>query len=312
MKMVRPPRLRVGASVAVVAPGGPLSPEQLRPGLEILESWQLRPIVMPHVHQSWGYLAGSDDERLGDLISAWEDRTVSAIISARGGYGSMRIVDRFDYGLAARHPKAFVGFSDITAFHLALLKRARLVTFYGPMVGMDKELWAVEREHQTLRKLLLGEAGPGPLPSIPKSEPPLTVVPGVAEGVLIGGNLSMITASLGSPDQPNTEGALLVVDEWGEVPYRIDRMFTQLARAGLLQRISGLILGDIFSTRDGVRARRQIEAELVQDQIRVIGVPTILGFPVGHSQSMTTFPLGVRSRLDASSCTVELLEPATV
>jgi muramoyltetrapeptide carboxypeptidase len=309
--MVKPPRVRAGDSVAVVAPGGPLTPEELQPGLEILESWQLRPIVMPHVHGSWGYLAGSDDERLVDLASAWEDRNVSAIISARGGYGTMRIVDRFDYGLATRHPKVFVGFSDITALHLALLKRARLVTFYGPMVGMDKELWAVEREHQTLRRLLMGEVPPGPLPSVPKTEPPLTLVPGVAEGALIGGNLSMIAASLGSSDQPNTDGVLLVLDEWGEVPYRIDRLFTQLARAGLLERIGGLILGDIFSTREGVRARRQVEADIVQEQIRELGVPTVIGFPVGHSQSMTTLPLGVRSRLDASARTVELLEPAT-
>lgn len=309
--MVKPPRVRAGDSVAVVAPGGPLTPQELQPGLEILESWQLRPIVMPHVHASWGYLAGSDDERLIDLASAWEDRNVSAIISARGGYGTMRIVDRFDYGLATRHPKVFVGFSDITALHLALLKRARLVTFYGPMVGMDKELWAVEREHQTLRRLLMGEVPPGPLPSVPKTEPPLTLVPGVAEGALIGGNLSMIAASLGSSDQPNTDGVLLVLDEWGEVPYRIDRLFTQLARAGLLERIGGLILGDIFSTREGVRARRQVEADIVQEQIRELGVPTVIGFPVGHSQSMTTLPLGVRSRLDASACTVELLESAT-
>lgn len=309
--MVRPPPVREGDAVAVVAPAGPIDPGRLDRGLVVLESWGLAPVVMPHVHRSWGYLAGSDDERLSDLVSAWQDPSIAALICARGGYGSMRIVDRFDYELAARQPKAFVGFSDITAFHLAFLNRARLVTFYGPMVGMEPELWRVEAEHRTLRPMLMGKTQPGPLATVPKPTPSRTIVPGAAEGWLIGGNLSMLAASIGGPDQPDTHGAILVVDESGEPPYRIDRMLTQLARAGLLDGIAGVVFGDIFSTKSIASARGRTDVEIVLARIEAIGVPTVLGFPFGHSEAMTTLPLGARARLDASACSIEILEPVT-
>ena len=222
----------------------------------------------------------------------------------------MRNVDRFDYALAARDPKAFVGFSDITAFHLALLKRARLVTFYGPMVGMDGELWDAEAEHQTLRRMLMVGAAPGPVETVAKATPPRSIVPGTAEGTLIGGNLSMLAASIGGPDQPDTDGAILAVDEWGEPPYRVDRMITQLDRAGLLGGITGLVLGDVLPTT-GSSDRSEEDVGIVLERIEAIGVPTALGFPVGHSEAMSTLPLGVRARLDASRCSLELLESAT-
>jgi muramoyltetrapeptide carboxypeptidase len=309
--LVKAPALREGDGVAVVAPAGPIEPGQLEPGLSVLESWGLRPVLMPHVEESAGYLAGPDDARLSDLASAWRDPAIAALVCARGGYGSMRNVDRFDYGLAAANPKAFVGFSDITAFHLALLKRARLVTFYGPMVGMDEELWATEAQHQTLRRMLMGEVEPGLLAVVPKPTAPRTLVPGTAEGTLIGGNLSLLAASIGGPDQPETGGAILVLDEWGEPPYRIDRMLVQLARANLLAGITGLLLGDVLPTTAAPSARERADVELVQRQIEAIGVPTVLGFPVGHSEALTTIPLGVRARLDASSCSLELLETPT-
>ena len=310
MGTIKPPALDEGDAVAVVAPAGPVESGQLDRGLGVLESWHLRPVLMPHVYGTRGYLAGSDDDRLSDLVSAWRDPSIAALICARGGYGSMRNVDRFDYALAAGRPKAFVGFSDITAFHLALLRRARLVTFYGPMVGMDAGLWDVEAEHQTLRRMLMGDVTPGPVTPVPKATPPRTIVRGEAEGILVGGNLSMLAASIGGPDQPETDGAILVIDEWGERPFRIDRMFTQLARANLLGGTAGLVLGDVLPTA-GSSARSDEEVKTALERITAIGVPTVLGFPVGHSEAMTTLPLGVRGRLDASTCTLEILEPAT-
>jgi muramoyltetrapeptide carboxypeptidase len=311
MEIVKPPALQEGDSVAVVSPGGPVDPGQLERGLVVLESWGLSPILMPHVHRRRGYLAGSDEERLSDLLSAWGDPSIAALICARGGYGSMRCVDRFDYELASRNPKAFIGFSDITAFHLAFRKRAHLATFYGPMVGMESGLWDVEAEHQTLRQMLMGETAPGPLPRVPKPTPSRTIVPGAAEGTLIGGNLSLVAASLGGPDQPDTDEAILVIDESGEPCYRIDRMLTQLARAGLLDGIVGLVFGDVFPTRVLASPRGREDMELVLERIRAIGVPTVLGCPVGHSEAMTTIPLGVRARLDASERSLEILEPVT-
>ncbi|MGH3024329.1 MAG: S66 peptidase family protein [Gaiellaceae bacterium] len=310
MGLVKPPALREGDAVAVVAPAGPIERGQLDRGLSVLASWGLRPVVMPNVHESTGYLAGPDDARLADLVSAWRDASIAALVCARGGYGVMRIVDRFDYALAAANPKAFVGFSDITAFHLALLKRARLVTFYGPMVGMDEELWSTEAQHQTLRRMLMGEAETGPLAVVPKPTAPKTLVPGIAEGTLIGGNLSLLAASIGGPDQPDTDGAILVLDEWGEPPYRIDRLLTQLARANLLGGIAGLLLGDVFSTA-GQSERERADVALAVRQIEAVAVPTVLGFPIGHSEALITLPLGVRARLDATSCTLELLEMPT-
>jgi muramoyltetrapeptide carboxypeptidase len=311
MAMVKPRALREGDAVAVVAPAGPVEAGQLDRGLAALESWGLRPVVAPHVYERQGYLAGSDDERLADLTAAWKDPSTAAIVCARGGYGSMRIVDRFDYELAANHPKAFVGFSDITAFHLALLGRARLVTFYGPMVGMEPELWDVEEEHRTLRRMLMGEVAGGPVPLVPKPTEPRTIVGGTAEGVLLGGNLSMVAASIGGPDEPRTDGAILVIDESNEPPYRVDRLFAQLARAGLLDGIAGLVLGDVFPAKAAASDRGRADVDVAVARIEAIEVPTVLGFPVGHSESLTTLPLGVRARLDASGCALELLESPT-
>jgi muramoyltetrapeptide carboxypeptidase len=288
--------------VAVVAPGAPVDPELLRAGIDLLASWGLEPLVAPHVLDRAGFLAGRDSDRLADLSAAWSDPAVRGIVCARGGYGAQRIVDRLDYAGVRRHPKVFVGYSDVTALHLALGGRAGLVTFHGPMAAWDASRTG-GRSAASLRRAITDSAPLGLLPA--GAAPTETLVPGTAIGPLVGGNLSLLSASVGTVDQPRLGGALLLLEEVGEAPYRVDRMLRHLLRAGLLARVAGVVVGECVGCDSGSGL-----GEVLAELFGALGRPAVVGFPLGHGRGQLTVPLGVRARLDADRGTLEFLEPA--
>jgi len=309
----KPRPVRPGATIGIVAPSGPVPADQLEAGLKRLHAWGYRTALGGAVLDRRGYLAGTDDERAADFNRLWADPAVEAVICARGGYGAMRVLERIDWDLIRRHPKFFCGFSDITALHLAMAREAGLVTFHGPMVAAFGA--AEEYNAAGLRRAL---QEPGPLGEIPWPDPgeegtprPLTVRPGVAEGRLAGGNLSLIVSLLGTRWEPDFTGCIVLLEDLDEAPYRVDRMLTQLLLAGKLQRAAGILFGDSPTCWHGPPGRPSLTLpEVLDDLMAPLGVPVLYGFPCGHGPHRATLPLGVQVRLDADHATLAVLESA--
>ncbi|WP_329149131.1 LD-carboxypeptidase [Streptomyces niveus] len=298
---VRPPRLRPGAKVAVVAPSGPVPADRLEAGLDLLRGWGLDPVVAPHVldrHREFDYLAGTDEARARDLQDAWCDPTVAAVLCARGGYGVQRMVDLLDWGaVRAAAPKPFVGYSDITALHEAFAVRAGVATLHGPMVAAltflkdpatQESLRATLFEPDTVRTV--GQATARAL------------VPGRAHGITLGGCVSLLAADLGTPHaRPSAAGGLLLIEDIEEEPYRLDRILTQLLRSGWLEGVAGIVLGSWA----GCGPYETVRA-LLLDRLGGLGVPIVEELGFGHGPTNLTVPLGVPAVLEASADTATL------
>ncbi|MET8576927.1 LD-carboxypeptidase [Streptomyces sp. NPDC005012] len=303
-ELTRPERLAPGARVAVVAPSGPVPEERVEAGLSLLRGWGLDPVVMPHVlgrDPRFEYLAATDADRAADLQAAWCDPAVDAVICARGGYGVQRMVDLLDWSaLRAAGPKVFVGFSDITALHEAFATRMGLVTLHGPMAGaIDflKNEQAREHLRATLfepesTRVIQGSGG--------------ALVPGRARGVTLGGCVSLLAADLGTPHaRPGARGGLLMLEDVDEERYRLDRILTQLLRAGWLDGVAGVVLGSWHKCGpyEGLR-------ELFTDRLGGLGVPVAEEFGFGHDPGALTIPFGVAAELDTAARTLTLDTPA--
>jgi muramoyltetrapeptide carboxypeptidase len=291
-----------------VAPSGPVAEERLEAGLDILRGWDLDPVVAPHVldrHTKFGYLAGTDADRAADLQNAWCDPSVAAVLCARGGYGAQRMVDLLDWdAMRAAGPKILTGFSDITVLHQAFAARLGLVTLYGPAAaGLD--FVKNDRAQEQLRATLFDPESVQVLTATGRG----ALVPGRARGVTLGGCLSLLAADLGTPHQLLTaRGGLLMLEDVGEVPYRLDRTLTQLLRAGRLDGVSGIALGSWDRCGPYERLR-----PLLADRHGGLGVPVAEEFGFGHCEGALTLPLGVGAVLDATAdapATLTLDEPA--
>ncbi|TCR17713.1 LD-carboxypeptidase [Streptomyces sp. BK205] len=302
--LVRPPRLAPGARVAVVAPSGPIVEERLQAGLDILRGWDLDPVVTPHVldrHGELGYLAGSDADRAADLQAAWCDPAVDAVLCARGGYGAQRMVDLLDWdAMRAGGPKVLVGFSDVTTLHQAFATRLGLVTLYGPAAaGADFVKNALAQEH--LRATLLA---PETVRTLTSRGPAL--VPGRARGVTLGGCLSLLATDLGTRHaRSGARDGLLLIEDVGEQPYRVDRLLTQLLRTGWLDGVRGIVLGS-WESCGPYDVLRTVLAERLGGH----GVPVVEEFGFGHCEGALTVPFGVAAELDTEAGTLTLDEPA--
>lgn len=309
LPLARPPRLRVGSRVAVVAPSGPVPADRLEEGLAVLRDWGLEPVVGSHVlaeHPELDYLAGSDAGRAEDLERAWCDPTVEAVMCARGGYGAHRMVDLVDWAaVRAAGPKVFVGYSDITVLHEAFALRAGFATLHGPMVATEAfRKDAATREHlratlfapETVRTLGLESAG--------------ALVPGRARGVLYGGCVSLLAAGTGAPGgRTHARGGLLVIEDTGEEPYRLDGILTRLLRSGALDGVAGVACGSWQECGPYEKIRA-----VLADRLGPLGIPVVEELGFGHGPTALTIPLGVPAVLDARAdggrCTLTVETPA--
>lgn len=305
--MIRPPRLREGARVSLVAPAGPLAEGAVERAIERVRSWGWEPLLGEHAHGRTGFLAGDDEARAADFNAALRDPSNDAIWCLRGGYGTMRILDALDWGALAARPRPVIGFSDNTAIHLAI-QRLGAVSFHGPHPATVD---CNDFSRDTLLRVLSDDAPAGVLPFPAGSERRAeTLTPGVAEGPLVGGNLSLVAATLGTPYAIRAEGALLFLEEVGESSYRLDRLFTQLRLAGVLDRVAGIVIGAFTEAPDADNPLMPTPAEILRERLAGLGVPIAIGFPFGHVEDNWTLPLGVRARLDAHAGTLELLQAA--
>ena len=243
------------------------------------------------------------------------DPSVDGIMCFRGGYGAARLLPLLDYTMIRAHPKIFIGYSDITALHCAFLAKANLVSFHGPMLNSD-----LLRENipnftlQSFSRTLMHSVAPGSLTQGYNRSTCTVLSPGIATGPLVGGNISILCASLATPYQPPLKGAILFLEEINEEPYRFDRMLTQLLNAGLLQRVAGIALGINKNCKDpkakGAVEYRQTLEDVLKERLLPLKIPIVAGLPFGHVRHNATLPVGARATLDADKSDLLIIEPA--
>jgi len=313
--IVRPPKLGQGSRVALVAPAGPLlEMDDLTRAQALCRALGYDPLLGKNAHARHGYFAGTDEERLSDFNSALSDSSIDAIWCLRGGYGSIRLLDRINYDALVAQPRAVIGFSDITAVLNAITHVTGLVTFHGPVARSSMS--AFTRQH--FERVLARSVGAGRLERIPDNSGVLipqdnrivSVTGGIAEGRLVGGNLSLLQCLIGTPYFPNLAGAILFLEDVGEDLYRVDRMLAHLRLSGALRHLAGILVGRFTdlerSSRDGALGFD----EVLSHYLAPLRIPVAYGFPVGHIDDQWTLPLGVLARLDADAGELEVLESA--
>ena len=303
-EIVLPPRLPAGGTVGLVAPAGVVrSRRQLTDAVASLERLGFRTKVGRNVLARFGFLAGTDAERARDLMRMVRDPEVDAIVAVRGGWGCARILPLLDYDEIAAHPKPIVGYSDVTSLLLAIYARTGLVTFHGP-VGVST--WEGLTAESFVRTLVDG----APLAIAPETrrnrDRTETVRGGVAEGPVLGGNLTVIAGLAGSDYLPDTTDHLLFFEEVREDAYRLDRMLVQLELAGFFRDVAGVAFGQCSScsSSDGTSAE-----DVIRRHLRRVNAPSVFGAPIGHVSPVYTLPVGLPARLDADAGTLEYLRP---
>ncbi len=315
VSMLWPSLLEPGDTIMFVAPAADLEEERMLLAKQRLEERGYRVKMRDDLFAVEGYLAGSDERRAEELMQAFLDPEVRAVFPGTGGYGTMRILDRLDYRVIRANPKILIGFSDITALHLAIQRRAGLITFHSPspMYGLGNEKGLTPFSAEYFWKALAKQGRPTPYTinagdGVPQ---PTCLGRGRARGRLTGGNLSMISALEGTPFALDARGAVLLLEDTREAPYRIDRMLRQLQLAGKLASLRGAVLGQFtrnFSREDETTddPRYSIEGVLRQ-YFEPLGIPVLMNFPVGHHPMNATLPLGGQVEVDARRCELRIV-----
>lgn len=311
MTILKPKRLNKKDVIGIISPAS--SPDEflkVEKGVKYLESLGYRVKIGNNVGKNHGYLAGLDEERLKDLTTMFKDKEVKAIFSLRGGYGAFRLLDKINYNLIRNNPKIFVGYSEITSLQMAIFQKTGLITFAGPMVAVDfhneissyteEHFWETITSNKKLGKLKFPENQK--LPFIQK---------GIASGRIIGGNLAVFAALLGTPYFPNLTGKILMLEDIGELPYRIDRILNQLKLAGVFKKVKGIVLGRFVDCNELDPQKKSLTlGEVMQDYIGAVKIPSIYTFPHGHIKDFVTIPFGLKINLNATKGTVEFAEAA--
>lgn len=290
--------LREGARVALVAPAGVIRrAEDVNRALENVASFGWTPVLGSNVRSQLGYLAGTDAARLHDINAAFASDDVDAIWCIRGGYGTMHLIASVDYESLRRRPRPVIGFSDITALHSAIHRQCGIVTFHGPTARSR----LTEFSRASLTRALVEQSDPCGV--VPEGR---VLSAGKARGRLVGGNLALVTALLGTPYAPDFDGAILLIEDIGEAVYRIDRMLHQLILAGALQRCTGIVAGNLRPPRDeGTSGNRTLD-EVLTEAAAVAGIPCLAGAPFGHIADQWTIPLGALAELDTDALTLRV------
>jgi len=278
--LTSPPFLKPGDCIGIVAPARKISADELHPAIQQLESWGLKVKLGKHIYSIDNQFAGTDEERLADMQQMLDDEEVKAILSARGGYGSVRIIDKFDFIRFRQKPKWIAGFSDVTVFHSHIQSHFDIQTLHCTMpINFSKDTESTELLH----KALFGELNEYTLPVHPFNRQ------GKSEGVMCGGNLSLLYALAATPSDIDTRGKILFLEDLDEYLYHIDRMMLQLKRAGKLAPLSGLVIGGFSEMKDNTVPFGKTAEEIILDAVKEYSFPVCFGFPAGHGAK--NFPL---------------------
>jgi len=297
-RIIRARRLKDGETIGIVAPAGPFDQQLFAQGIAIIQSMGFETKTDERIFSRNGYLAGTDSARAAQFMAMVADHQVQAVMSARGGYGTLRIMEVLDYSKIGTASKAFIGFSDMTALHRAIYLRSGLVTFHGPMVT------TLARSGETTRLSWYRTLTEPVAPSIDLSSARV-LKSGIAQGVLTGGNLATLCHLTGTAIGAGFQGHILLLEDIGEAPYRIDRMLTQMKMAGLFNGMAGLVLGSFEDCGSG----DEIDA-LVLERFKDWPIPIVSGAPIGHGRNNWTVPLGIAAQLDTAKAELVFVEPS--
>lgn len=305
----KPPALKQGDVVAVVAPSGAVDNTRVNHCRELLAARGFIAKVADDIKDSRGYLAGASDQaRAEAFVKPFLDEEVKGVICARGGYGAMRMLPLVNWDPLKATPKFFCGFSDITALHLAIRKETGLVTWHGgPMPRISRENGANQWNDDNFFAAMTATGPLGVIPC-PSGADIQTLAGGAAEGIIEGGNLTLLASLTGTNWQLSFRDRLLLVEDVNEAPYRIDRSLTQLLLSGALDGVRGIVFGDSPTCEKSDGDEGFTLKEVIVDRLGGLGVPLVYGFPCGHADFRATIPLGARARLDANNGTLEILE----
>lgn len=316
-KLIKPRGLKTGDAVALITPGGFVDDALIDKSVRNLESFGLKPRLLPNIKAARGNFAGTVAQRVDDLHSAFQNAEIKALWAIRGGSGGAQILPSLDYAMIRRNPKIVIGYSDITALLIALNRYCGLVTFHGPVASSTfsdysvNHLRAVLFEATTQHVMRTATDNDAKAADSPEYLA-RALRPGVCEGALAGGNLSVLASLIGTPFAPSLTDALLFIEEIGEAPYRIDRMLTQIAQSYGSKPPSGAMLG-VMRKCDPAKDEASLSlAETLLDFAAINTVPVVAGYSFGHISHQMTLPIGIRARLDSAAQSLTLLEAATI
>ena len=313
MKIVKPARLKKGSLIGIISPAS--SPDDLSTvenGAKYLEKLGYRVEIGKNVGQNFGYLAGTDQQRVDDLHYMFKKKDIKAIFCARGGYGTPRLLDKIDYSLIRRNPKILVGYSDITALQMAIMKKTGLVTFAGPMLSMDFQSDISEFTEEMFWKILTSNKKYGRI-SQPDDEKIFELHKGQARGRILGGNLSVFTSLVGTQYFPDLKDRILILEEIGEMPYRIDRLLNQLRLHKAFVHIKGVILGAFIDCNEHDPLKKTLSlGEVISEYLEGTKMPVVYNFKHGHIRNSITVPFGIVTKINTSKNMIEYTEAAVV
>jgi muramoyltetrapeptide carboxypeptidase len=313
MKVLKPKKLESGDLIGIISPASsPDKLEKIENGVKYLEKLGYRVKIGENVGKVHGYLAGTDDERLSDLHSMFKDKNVKAIFSIRGGYGSGRLLDKIDYGLIKKNPKIFVGYSDITSLQMAILKKTGLITFAGPMLATDFSSAVNEFAEENFWSVITSSKKIGKLHN-PREEKFYALNSGRGEGPILGGNLAVLGSLMGTDYLPNLKNSILLLEDIGETPYRIDRLLNHLKLAKVFELVKGVILGRFVDCYEKDKSKETIKLnEVIEHYFSGLKIPVLYSFSHGHIKENLTIPFGLTCKLNTSRGFVEILENAVI
>ncbi|MCY6370280.1 S66 peptidase family protein [Clostridium ganghwense] len=297
-------KLKQGDTIGLISPASPEDTSKIKKAISFLKSLGFKVKEGKHLYDKWGYLAGKDNDRAEDLMNMFLDKDVDMILCIRGGYGSMRILPLLNYQLIKNNPKIFMGYSDITTFLNIISSKCNLITFHGPMGSSNFT------DKDTLKSFLntLITCDKPYVISNPKDKILNCRNGEYAEGKIVGGNLSLIASTLGTPYEIDTRGNILFIEEVSEEPYAIDRMLTHLHLSGKLQQCSGFILGQFTDCPSPSYSKSLTLAQVIEDRLLSLNKPTLYNFMSGHDYPKLTLPIGVKARIDCNNARIEILE----
>lgn len=311
MNTIKPESLKKGDVIGIIAPASPPSTEEkIVKGAEYLERLGYSIKFGKNVKKVHGYLAGTDQERAADINEMFSDRSVKAIIAVRGGYGTPRLLPLINYSLITKNPKILVGYSDLTALQLAIYKKTGLVSFSGPMTGVEmwKDIDPFTEEH--FWAMVTSKKKLGPIRN-PMGREIQSIVDGNASGYFLGGNLSLVTAILGSSYSPSYKNSLLFIEEVEEESYRFDRMLNHLKIAGVLRQTNGVVIGELTDVKASDTSKPSLTAEQVLwEYFSTLAKPVATGLVYGHVPQKITMPIGIRGSLNTRKRLLSIDESA--
>jgi muramoyltetrapeptide carboxypeptidase len=313
--VIKPPRLKAGDKLAIVAPGSYISEEELQDSIKNLNQLGFETTYSEEILLQSGYFAGSDKDRAEDLMKKFYDKTVKGIVCARGGYGCSRILPMLDYDIIRSNPKVLIGYSDVTALLYGIYQKSGLISFHGPVGTSTFNDYSVNN----FKRVLMNPEQSGLFKNSESGEDEnvygvTSIVNGKGKGRFVGGNLSIMVSLIGTEYDVDYSGKIIFIEEIGEEPYRVDRMLTQLIQAGKFDHAAGVMMG-IFRNCEGKQKDPSFSItftlmEVLKDRLSSLKIPVVYGMSFGHVKDKFTIPFGSFAELDADKQTFTLLEKA--